>query len=1024
MNKKRNFAKMALLGVLLCGLASPTFVGCKDYDDDIENLETKVEEIANSLKDLQAKVGDGIVKSVTYDEATGRLTVVSTSGTVTYSTHQTIPTYSVELRNNELFVNNESKGKVSIDVPKVEVIDGKLYIDEIAQDLNIGTSTKVEVKDDGILYIDDEPTNLIVRPEVKVEGGKLWIGTQSYDLGLPNDAIAFVKNDKGVITGVTITLGDESASFKVQEATYVTSLTYIPTNYDPVVDNVAFLPVVVTDGDSEEARVYEYNLANKKLWSNMAYGWVKMQYHVNPDGVPFENFEVVGLKRQDVTVLSRAVTPTLDEVTEKDYVQGILTIRANAQDFAIANNTDGYDDPSVENPREEDDALATVNQVALQLKNTKENNGIVTSDYVSVKRMVLLQENILIGLNKDADQKKLVRGEFNDLAQLYKMAEVDKDAYVANIPVHLNVQFQSGIDLKPLIEGYTNFTYTNTGVDLKFNQELLTTFGFEPTYTYTVESYDLAEVDQTKYIDSESLKNGVIKFDQANTAAIGRNPVIRVNMSLDGGKTIIMTKLLKINVLKELQTDETFIIDDLENFTASCKNIEQYIDFDQIFNHCLYSKDQFVEAYRGNDKWSLFKFNEKTSKWDNITTLVDADNSFVVLGAEDHSTILGTALDRNNRATIQMANTMKEGRYKLQLYFEANNTSVVYKTLTVEDEFIISQPTVYANINRTYWINNNAQFNVQAPNTGYTPDEGIFDKNLNEFFVTDASNGKAVLNYTPERADYTCATAKFIFSTDASDKATVVDGNGKKATVIVTNDQITKGGEVIATIVDDRIVLTPSLATQELLNTGKFTINNVYLVVTLPNGELIAKDFNIDIVRPLNINPLASKAFTDAQDLGDEIDLDEILSMYDWRGASYVVTFPGDGVTPTTPENLGKFYDVKNISADNLPFVTTPIEGATNEYLLTNKEILTNLADDGQGNWVPNSSLTVDKASVTLPVGTNLTLKKSGDKWVLNYKTNMGTIISTYKMWIPVKVAYKWGFVIGQVEVEVNPVNN
>ena len=38
MNKKRNFAKMALLGVLLCGLASPTFIGCKDYDDDIDNI--------------------------------------------------------------------------------------------------------------------------------------------------------------------------------------------------------------------------------------------------------------------------------------------------------------------------------------------------------------------------------------------------------------------------------------------------------------------------------------------------------------------------------------------------------------------------------------------------------------------------------------------------------------------------------------------------------------------------------------------------------------------------------------------------------------------------------------------------------------------------------------------------------------------------------------------------------------------------------------------------------------------------
>ena len=78
----------------------------------------------------------------------------------------------------------------------------------------------------------------------------------------------------------------------------------------------------------------------------------------------------------------------------------------------------------------------------------------------------------------------------------------------------------------------------------------------------------------------------------------------------------------------------------------------------------------------------------------------------------------------------------------------------------------------------------------------------------------------------------------------------------------------------------------------------------------------------------------------------------------------------------------------------------------------------------GSVSYTHLSSLTVDKASVTLPVGTNLTLKKSGGKWVLNYKTNMGTIISTYKMWIPVKVAYKWGFVIGQVEVEVNPVNN
>ena len=128
----------------------------------------------------------------------------------------------------------------------------------------------------------------------------------------------------------------------------MTSLTYVPTNYDPIVDNVAFLPVVGTDENSEGLKgVYEYNWSKKNLYTNMVYGWVKMQYHVNPNGVPFENFEVVGLRRQDVNVLSRAATPTLDKVTEEDYVDGILTIRANALDFAIANNSDKYDDPDV-----------------------------------------------------------------------------------------------------------------------------------------------------------------------------------------------------------------------------------------------------------------------------------------------------------------------------------------------------------------------------------------------------------------------------------------------------------------------------------------------------------------------------------------------------------------------------------------------------------------------------------------------------------------------------------------------------
>ena len=66
MNKKRNFAKTALLGVLLCGLAGPTFVGCKDYDDDIDDLQEQVNTLNKDFEELKKLVNDGkAITSVT-----------------------------------------------------------------------------------------------------------------------------------------------------------------------------------------------------------------------------------------------------------------------------------------------------------------------------------------------------------------------------------------------------------------------------------------------------------------------------------------------------------------------------------------------------------------------------------------------------------------------------------------------------------------------------------------------------------------------------------------------------------------------------------------------------------------------------------------------------------------------------------------------------------------------------------------------------------------------------------------------
>ena len=42
-------------------LSTVTYVGCKDYDDDIDNLQTQIDAVKVSLEELQAKVNSGSV---------------------------------------------------------------------------------------------------------------------------------------------------------------------------------------------------------------------------------------------------------------------------------------------------------------------------------------------------------------------------------------------------------------------------------------------------------------------------------------------------------------------------------------------------------------------------------------------------------------------------------------------------------------------------------------------------------------------------------------------------------------------------------------------------------------------------------------------------------------------------------------------------------------------------------------------------------------------------------------------------
>ena len=153
MNKK--YLSVILFGALMLGTTG-TFTSCKDYDDDINNLQEQITANADAIKKLQDLVGDGkFVTGVTSDGNTI---------TFTFSDDSTVP--------------------VTIETEQAQ---------------------KVEVKGDE-LYIDDQPTGIKVAKEaeieaglVKAENGTWWVLGEDgkyTDTEIPVSGVTAVKNDK------------------------------------------------------------------------------------------------------------------------------------------------------------------------------------------------------------------------------------------------------------------------------------------------------------------------------------------------------------------------------------------------------------------------------------------------------------------------------------------------------------------------------------------------------------------------------------------------------------------------------------------------------------------------------------------------------------------------------------------------------------------------------------------------------------------------------------------------------------
>ena len=130
-----------------------TFVSCKDYDDDIDEINGKIDKIETTLSELESKIGDKGVSSVTFDEKTGVLTVVDGTGSHTYTIKTTAPSVEktvVTVDGKNLKVDGKVIGQLG---DTVEVKDNELYVNGKATGIKVGKYAILENDADGMYTI-------------------------------------------------------------------------------------------------------------------------------------------------------------------------------------------------------------------------------------------------------------------------------------------------------------------------------------------------------------------------------------------------------------------------------------------------------------------------------------------------------------------------------------------------------------------------------------------------------------------------------------------------------------------------------------------------------------------------------------------------------------------------------------------------------------------------------------------------------------------------------------------------------
>jgi len=1009
MKKKVLFS--SVLAVALAFATSSTFVSCKNYDDDISSLQSRVSSLEATVSSLNSQITAG-----------STITNVSTDGDAIKVTLSNGKTYSFESADNA----DAQLVKVGEDgyLYYYDVTTGKYVKTDISADTDTNTYVSdIQIDSNGnlVLVYSDDTANKTTT--ITITGSSSSSSTGS--------------NASAYWDGKDLVLNIDGESYRIAANNALRSLVFIPDAYVDGVEALVFYRYyskgILNNKGSEPVAGKLYNGSKTDEYPDVDETWsytadsavyatdhsTTAHYRMNPStaaiptGGKFVGRDVAYFKTRTASkdfsmkVAGLSLSEEGGILKVKTETEGTPAAGDSITRFAFRAAVEGKDSVTSD--------YATV--AGIQLKDariaSRHYNGVVNNEPTHIRRFLKkldTEANCAIKNQIVAVESETEAANYYDLKLTYDSVK-DNGCWLDTI-FTLHLSYGDGEKILSVEDAKEKLNFT-------FKYDLVRDYKLGEAYT-----------KQDAFVHLEGENNAYIYFtEKYGRAVIGRTPIVRVQVI--AGDVPVAVGYVRIFIDGEeeskLDTLGDFTVGTADTIKLDCttSEAELTVTWDSI-NENVYAK---VTTDDG-DGLSKEQFHAKYPVYVDIDSATTAGKEVVHLITQDDGgsttwtlKYIFTDEDYLNKLIEDEVKTVK---HKVAFYNTALN-EVVYVTVVANLENVASTyevPLTDAKYMKEFWnsTKDTTYFNVEVPDLGEKDAEkDSFINNLNAPFVT-LSTGELDIDYTiyDGGVDYyfhstnerTFDNYEMKVSDDAQTLYMQVKGDASTRVVIakIDNEGTTKYAHDKTTNLPNAIVLLIDKANKgevydkarELLNAGTLTVHigaNATRCAST-GGKQVAITFKgkpyfiANYVTPVYMSSEGGEDFTDGVTFGDEgsiLRLTDLVSLYDWRWAWG--THSDDYKFGTTKVDYYKYYAVDSIVIDV-------------------NNLKCNINGDATFSSSIPSQIVINYYNAKKGEGSDLVSEykvKADDFGYLTYRNNGSPLLEEFMIKAPAKVYYKWG---------------